>query len=157
MQHDGGGPVAVHLLVRERVQAELEAFLRGALRLVAASLDRGGLVVDHHRAVGTLVDAVPAPDHAVAAEHEGEALLHELGRRLTFLLLVKAPKRLEARLESLALVLRADEPFSEPRRAKGPLEVRERGSLAVALATQVVTHGFVQRETVGHLWRRQDG
>src|SRR5690348_484801 len=135
----------------ERVEAELEALLRGALRLVAALLDRRRLVVDDGRALGAGIDAIPPTDDAVATEHERKPLLDQLRRRLALLLFIEPLERIEPGLESLGLVLRADEALGQPRRAEGRLEIGERRLLALTLAAQVVLDRLVKGEAVGHL------
>src|SRR6266850_1760970 len=119
------GTCAVHLLVRERVEAQLEILVRGLLRLVASLVDGGRLVVHDARARVDLVHPVPAPDHAVLPEHEREALLDEVRRRLRALVFVEPTQCLEPGLETLRLVLGADEAFREPCGAECRLQVGE--------------------------------
>ena len=92
MQHCLDRTLAVDPLVSQRVEPQLEALVRGALRAAAALLVRASLVVDDDRAVRCPIDAVPSPDDPILAEHEAEALLDKIGDGLSALLLVEATK-----------------------------------------------------------------
>src|SRR5438093_487135 len=147
---------AVHLLVRERVEAQLQVLVRQLLRPLTAFVHGRRLVVDDLCAVRTLVHPIPSPDDAVLAEHEREALLDEVRRALALLVLMEPTERVEPRLKSLALVLRADESLREPGRTERRLKILERGLLPLPLAPQVVADGLMQRKAIDHRRARKD-
>ena len=54
----------------ERVEAELEILIRQLLRLLAPLFDGRGLVVDHLRTGGGVVDPVPPSDDPVMSQED---------------------------------------------------------------------------------------
>src|SRR5262245_7993004 len=114
-----------HLLPGERVDLELETFLRPLVGLLLLG-HVARLVVDDDRALRRLVDAIEASTHSRGPELEAEFLLDRRrpcpGR---LFLVVEARQRLHSRLAALLLVLAGEKTLVAPGILEGPKEVLE--------------------------------